>query len=971
VCLSRSFRRKTAALILTVLAATGIAAAREKEVALAEQKQKAGIRQATVHGILSLLLFFSLRAAGAAEDLQYLELATRNGLIVRSYQLSSGEAFLLPSPRPLFSVRVNGVLVSSAGALARQERDLIVAELADGVSCRFRVGHKSELGWKIDLVLENGSKKSVVLENLVPFGEDPGNVFITGYGPPALARAGLFRPGKKPVSVILPDNAWELGYGAVERSGSYSLCGLARRGKGVKAELQRYRTVLEPGGTVEYTIHADVYDGAWQEGLRAMFHDRRLFDLERFDRTLYDRPDLAWVRKSFVMVLQTAWDREFFDRGTGRYGFEKFLEKGQTLLGGYDVFGIWPTWPRLGLDDRNQWDLYRDLPGGLAKVRELVDVAHKQGTRFFVTLNPWDTDTRREKPLEGMAGLIRALDADGVVLDTMGGSTKEAQEAADAVKAGVIMYSEGMPVPKDMPDIVASRVHDAILLSPVLNLNRLIEPEFTIFRVTQLADGDLHREVAIAFFNGYGVEINAFKAGRPDWVEPDLRTLGRAAMLLRANASVLKTAAWTPLVRTLKDGIWVNEWPGDGKTLYTIYSDEPAGFQGPLFASRADEGFRFIDLWNHAEVAPLVIDGESVLPASLPPFPASSAGSRREGAIGCVGRFKKSLEAEIEGDTLRLRSTSGDKILVWPGNPSYDKTPTKVAVGESSRPLAGLLGSYRGKIVVQLFDGTELVDERVLSVEPGTPFRPGTVEMTGTTVTAPLGMVEIPAAVYEFSVKPADTFISLPDLSKPRKVGIERFFVDARPVTNLEFKKFVDETGYRPADATNFLKHWTDGKFPAGQADHPVVYVSLEDAKAYAKWAGKRLPTEIEWQYAAQGTDGRTWPWGKTYVRGFCNDNSGRATPVTAFPRGKSPFGVLDLVGNVWQMTADVYDTSSYSYVIIRGGSFWNPTSSQWYPKGGPQPLNEHQLLLLVSPGFDRSPNVGFRCVKDAAKKER
>jgi formylglycine-generating enzyme required for sulfatase activity len=918
-----------------------------------------------------LLLVDPPAARGGSDDLQYLELATRDGLTVRSYQVSTGEVFTLLSSRPLFSVRVDNVLVSTLGARVSQDRDLIVVRLTDDISGRFRVGRRSDRGWRIDLVLENGSKKPVVLENLVPFGEDPRNIFITGYGPPALARAGLFRPGKKPVSVILPDNAWELGYGSVERPGSRSLCGLARRGKGVKAELRRYRTVLEPGGTVEYTVYADVYDGAWQEGLRVMFHGRRLFDLDTFDRALYERPDLAWIRRSFVMVLQMAWDKEFFDRGSGRYEFERFLEKCRALLGGCDVFGVWPTWPRLGLDDRNQWDLYRDLPGGLGKIRELADLAHKQGTKFFVAYNPWDTDTRRERPFEGMAGLIRALDADGVVLDTMGGSTKDAQKAADAVKPGVVMYSEGMPVPQDMPDIVASRVHDALVVSPVLNLNRLIEPEFAIFRVAQLADGELHREIAVAFFNGYGVELNAFKAGRPDWVEPDLRTLGRAAMILRDNASALDTPAWTPLVRTLKDGVWVNEWPADGKTVYTVYSEEPAGFEGPLFVVRTGGGAHFVDIWNHTEVEPVVVDGESFVPASLAPYPASASGTRREGAIGCIGRFEKALQAEIDGGSLRLKSSGGDTIRIWRGNPSYEKTPATVGSGEWSLALAGLLGSYRGKIVIQLMAGTELLDERVLSIEPGTPLRTSPAERTEPAAAAPAGMVEIPGADYEFRVKKADTFIPLPDFSKPRMVRIERFFMDARPVTNLEFKKFVDETGYRPADAANFLKHWTGGKFPAGQADVPVVHVSPEDAGAYAKWAGKRLPTEIEWQYAAQGTDGRTWPWGKTFAKGSCNDSLGRPTPVNAFPRGKSPFGVLDLVGNVWQMTADVYDTGSYTYIVIRGGSFWNPTSSQWYLKGGPQPLDEHQMLLLVSPGFDRSPNVGFRCVKDAPPRNR
>jgi formylglycine-generating enzyme required for sulfatase activity len=928
-------------------------------------------RSFAIGGFVSLVLFLFLRTASSAEELQVLELATRDGVSVESYELSSGEIFILPSPRPLFSVRVDNLLVSTLGAGIKQDRDLIVMRLTDSVSGRFRVGRKTDRGWRIELLLENVSKKPVVLENVVPFGEDPRDVFITGYGPPALARAGLFRPGKKTVSVILPDNAWELGYSAVERPGGYSLCGLARRIRGLKADLRRYRTVLEPGGTVEYTIYADVYEGPWQEGLRAIFHDRRLFDLDEFDRTLYDRPDLAWIRKSFVMVLQMAWDREFFDRGRGVYKFERFLERGREVLGGYDVYGIWPTWPRLGLDDRNQWDLYRDLPGGLDKVRKLVGAAHKLGSKFFIAYNPWDTDTRREKPFEGMAGLIRELDADGVVLDTMGGSTKEAQKAADAVKPGVVMYSEGMPVPRDMPAIVSSRVHDALVLSPVLNLNRLIEPEFSIFRVAQLADGELHREIAVAFFNGCGVELNAFKAGRPDWIAPDLRTLGRAAMLLRANASVWNAGAWTPLVRTIKDGAWVNEWPRDGKIIYTIYSEEPAGLEGPLFAAKAGNGVRFVDLWNHAELEPVIVDGESIVPVSLGPYPASASGTRREGAIGCVGRFEKVLEAAIDGDTLILKSSKGDRILVWPGTPAYEKTPKTIEAGEWSLPLAGLLGSYRGKVVVQLMEGTELADERVLSIEPGTPLRVSSPERTDPAAAAPPGMVEIPGGEFEFSVKRTDTFIPLPDFSRPRRVRVERFYFDVRPVTNADFKKFLVATGYRPTDAANFLKDWPEGRYPAGRADYPVVYVSLEDAKAYALWAGKRLPTEIEWQYAAQGTDGRTWPWGRTFVKDACNNGSGRATPADAFPRGKSPYGVLDLVGNVWQMTADVYDTSSYTYVIIRGGSFWNPTSSQWYLKGGPQPLDEHQMLLLVSPGFDRSPNVGFRCARDAAPRTR
>jgi len=227
-------------------------------------------------------------------------------------------------------------------------------------------------------------------------------------------------------------------------------------------------------------------------------------------------------------------------------------------------------------------------------------------------------------------------------------------------------------------------------------------------------------------------------------------------------------------------------------------------------------------------------------------------------------------------------------------------------------------------------------------------------------------MGEIPAGDFYFSVTNDDQFIPYPDYTTPEKVHVERFFMDEYPVTNADFYEFMISSNYQPADPVNFLKHWENGTYPQGQDNYPVVYVSLDDARAYAEWAGKRLPTEIEWQYAAQGTDGRIWPWGNEFHGTKCNNAFERPTPVDAFPKGISPFDIADLVGNVWQMTNDVYDNGSYYFSIIRGGSYYNPSSSIWYVKGGPQPLNKTQMLLLISPGFDRCATVGFRCVKDA-----
>ena len=91
---------------------------------------------------------------------------------------------------------------------------------------------------------------------------------------------------------------------------------------------------------------------------------------------------------------------------------------------------------------------------------------------------------------------------------------------------------------------------------------------------------------------------------------------------------------------------------------------------------------------------------------------------------------------------------------------------------------------------------------------------------------------------------------------------LSEYAIDLTPVTNAEYEEFLNASGYKPRHQDNFLKHWVDGKPPAGKEDHPVVYVDLNDARAYAQWAGKRLPTDAEWQYAAEGPKGLKYPWG-------------------------------------------------------------------------------------------------------------
>jgi formylglycine-generating enzyme required for sulfatase activity len=589
-----------------------------------------------------------------------------------------------------------------------------------------------------------------------------------------------------------------------------------------------------------------------------------------------------------------------------------------------------------------------------------------------------------------MSDIIAATGADGVVLDTQGASSIALQHAADSVRAGVIMYSEGMAVPRDMQEIVAGRVHNALYYCPMLNLNKFIKPEFAIFRVAEIYKEPIKREYSLAFFNGYGTEINISAPGKPEWVKEQYRYLGRTTRILRENTYNFTSKGYTPLIPTTRDNIWVNQWKCGDKTIYTIYSLIPEGFKGNLFEVKPLTGWHFVDIWHHREKEPIrSIDGKWLIEAETDAFNQSWLGTNNEGQVDCIAMLPELLKTSLEGDVLQVGASKGDEIKIWAGIPDYEKTPLILSAAKDTICLIKHFGRFEGKFVIQIFASKILLDERIIEIKPGTPRLISQSLKTIGVASVPIGMVRIPAGKFVFKGSNGDDFIPYPKDNQNKTFDMPSFYMDKYPVTNKQFKEFLNATHYIPKDTANFLKNWIDRKIPTEQENYPVVYVSYEDALAYAKWIGKRLPTEVEWQYAAQTSKANEWPWVQkqpvkrveqvitntltvSNVEGInsllCNLGDGKLYAVGKYPKGANPFGLEDLVGCVWQLTNDLYANGSYRYIILKGGSYFKPSSSWWYVQGGPHELNYRQFLLRVSEGFERNATVGFRCVMDDNK---
>jgi formylglycine-generating enzyme required for sulfatase activity len=214
---------------------------------------------------------------------------------------------------------------------------------------------------------------------------------------------------------------------------------------------------------------------------------------------------------------------------------------------------------------------------------------------------------------------------------------------------------------------------------------------------------------------------------------------------------------------------------------------------------------------------------------------------------------------------------------------------------------------------------------------------------------------------------PAGEFL-MGEGGEAHSVYLPAFYIAKYPLTNHLYQSFIDAAAYHlPPD-------WQDGHYLELLGDHPVVNVSWYDALAYCHWLNTetgqvyRLPTEAEWEKAARGTDGRPYPWGEEFDKTRCNTGEGgigRTTPVDAYPGGASPYGVMDLIGNIWEWCNSLFidypyragdgreDKSAEGWRVLRGGSWFD---MEWGARAARR---------LSGPPDSASRNTGFRVVRE------
>ncbi|MEW2382753.1 SUMF1/EgtB/PvdO family nonheme iron enzyme [Micromonospora sp. NPDC047707] len=569
----------------------------------------------------------------------------------------------------------------------------------------------------------------------------------------------------------------------------------------------------------------------------------------------------------FSVCLAWLWDETLYDHERGVFTVDEFLDTAERDFGGFDGVVLWHAYPVIGLDDRNQFDFYRDVP----ELPEVVRAFQRRGVRVFVDYNPWDTGTRREAGTDAreVAALAGTLGVDGVFLDTLKEGAGELRRELDAVRPGLVLEGESrVPLARVADHAMSWAQWFADSEVPGVLRAKWFERRHVLHHTRRWHRSHLD-ELHSAWLNGVGVLVWESVFGVwVGWNDRDRAVLRAMRRVQASHAAWLRAEDWVPLADHPGTGrVYASRWTHDGEPLWTV-ANTGGDHDGPWLVTEPRPGRRYVDLVTGVELAATpTADGRVAVGGPLP-----------AGAIAAV---------------VATADDAGPAHAAPVGDPSF---PARAAVRVRT-PWAPRTGVPTGMVAV---DG----GRRELVVRHR-------VRETGLYGETP----------YLDEWKPLPPRLHHTGTLR-RSVHLGRFAIATHEVTHGQYAEFLRATGYRPVRPERF----TAGQ---GPGDAPVTGVELADARAYAAWAGLRLPTEDEWQVAAEAG---------LLVRG---------EPL------------------VWNLTESEHSDGRTRFAIVKGGAAYRAEGSDWYVDGGPQPPDVSVKLLLLGAGMTRSDQVGFRCAAD------
>ena len=707
------------------------------------------------------------------------------------------------------------------------------------------------------------------------------------------------------------------------------------------------------------------------------------------DDSIYDDETLSWTQTSFVHVQMHPFDRFFWhnddsDGDAGHYNVSSWLADLRERFGGIDAALLWPTYPMLGIDDRNAYDMIRSMPGGLDGIRQVVHQLHAEGVRVLWPFMPWDTETRYEgaEPAS-IVTLVRETGADGINGDTL-------YTIPEAFSDEGVARGQRVALQPELGGSLGSLgwttlgwgeaggwSSDALTTSPApaVDLFKWLSPR-RMTTVCRRWDQDRNDALQHAWFNGIGYVAWENVWGIWNGITPrDGEALRRLQPLMRylGESGYLSSEAWEPHAPTLQPtSVFASRFPqsvrhGDGRrTAWTLVeranSEWPSATPMLELDAAAYEGFLFWDLYNGVALSPT-------------PSP------RREGAI----TLSVAIEARGFGCVLAVPA---DEPLVL-----ADFLTERARV--TAAPLSAYDAEWRAARQVP-------VGPTLQSIEAW-PFAPPDAKLVPATASYDFKCEGTVIEPFEadrratFGIDVRFDFEPLATNEHEQRLSINSFYLDRTPVGMARYARYLKATAYAPEDPRNYLREWPDwrsGKHPPGNETVPVTGVSLDEARRFCHWAGGRLPTSIEWQYAAQAGDpANKFPWGAEddeakrpkRVRG---GRTPAPTSSEALLEGANAWGLVDLVGNVWEWTDSEFTDEHTRFALLRGGSAYQPVAASdfqnWYfgairryandryvANESAAQLDRHAKFFRFAgaggAAYERSATVGFRCAYNHA----